>query len=69
MKTKEISVEVVRNKNYQSIKHSATITLEENDNEEEIRNDLFYELNKQCKEDLKMIEQENKTPEDEVEIL
>ena len=57
---KEISIEVVRSKNYQSVKQSSTITLEEGDDERIIRAKETIHLNLLCLEELKQFEEEGK---------
>jgi len=57
---KDISIEVVRSKNYQTVKQSSTITLEEGDDERIIRAKETIHLNLLCLEELKQFEQEDK---------
>lgn len=57
---KDISIEVVRSKNYQTVKQSSTITLEEGDDERMIRAKETIHLNLLCLEELKQFEQEDK---------
>ena len=57
---KDISIEVVRSKNYQTVKQSSTITLEEGDDERMIRAKETTHLNLLCLEELKQFEQEDK---------
>jgi len=62
MKKKEISIEVVRSKNYQTIKQSTTLTLEEGDNETTIRAEETKYLTASCKKTLHEWENEGKEP-------
>ena len=57
MKIETIGVEVVRSRNFQTVKYNSTITIEEGDNINAVRNDETVNLNKRCLAALKAFEE------------